>query len=256
MLLVPKENEIHFKQRQVYSGKIAAEPIMRKLLKEYLGNRVDPNHLSRVSTDLSKLCRGLAFTMNHPPEDIKTSYCTAAEDNRKLSDGDRGTLLVCLSRLGDESSCRRVLAAMRSNIPLEVFEELREPILDSGRLSQFQGFLADAVLRTQNISDAAHAMDVFTGASKGANVQPEVASWCQSTMGTLLKSHHLEMKEEDVKTLVELSRRHGLDFFEQQYVHFLTKYQPFIRQVVIHKLSAQEPALLYPNQRVTAYHSH
>lgn len=222
---MPNENFISFMVKQVLHGTVKAESCARKLLDAYNVNPED----KKSSGDLRRLCTALAFEMQ-TKEMLDLSIRTGSIIHRSrrdwhMNDYDKSWLVVCCAWLDMPDICERIQKTMSQAIPESFFEELRYPIMRSGKFSQYQALLTATLSQKQNVTDVSSALDRLMDIAGGAGHDPQVLSWSRQMIETALDSSRTLMQEADACTLLGLCRRYGASMYTEWYVtpHILSR---------------------------------
>jgi hypothetical protein len=114
--------------------------------------------------------------------------------------------MSCGVWLGDEKLCERILSTMKGNVPSDMFNNLREPLM--AQFAKFRQLLLDAFCRTGSITGVWNCLQDFLGKDEN---NPELHEWATAVLIQVLEATS-QMSSADAKTLMSISSRYGTDF--------------------------------------------
>lgn len=128
----------------------------------------------------------------------------------KYSPKFKAMLISCGVWLGDEKLCQRVLSTMEGQVPSDMFNTLREPLM--AEFAKFRQLLLNAFCRMGSITDVWKCLQDFLGTDDQI---AELNEWSTAVLVKVLETTS-EMTYVDAHTLMSMSKQYGTEFHNTQ----------------------------------------
>lgn len=202
---MPKSRWISFITKRVIEGSASGVTIATQLLESYQKDTSDLVARSNMQVFceavVAKMLNGSANQQQH--FSFQRYRATASG---KYSSKFKAILISCGVWLGDEKLCQRVLSTMEGQVPSDMFNNLREPLM--AEFAKFRQLLLNAFCRMGSITGVWKCLQDFLGTD---DQNAELSEWSTAVLIKVLETTS-EMTSVDAHTLMSMSNRYGTEF--------------------------------------------
>jgi hypothetical protein len=198
LVMMPKSRWMSFVAKRVVEGSVPGVETLARLLESYKRDTGD----AAARSDLQLFCETIAHQTRRESSQRWQDFKAAD----KLPLDFKVMLFTCGVWLGNEKLCKRFLWAMEEDMPDDMFNKLREPLL--AKFAQFRQLLLDAFCQMGTITEVWKCLQEFLGPD---HKNPELHEWSTTVLAEVLQTSE-EMTAADAHTLMSLSNRYGTDF--------------------------------------------
>jgi hypothetical protein len=147
-------------------------------------------------------------------------YGRRVDASKMFSTNFKALLISCTVWAGDVELCKSILSTMKGSMSSEILSELQEPLM--ANFAKFQQLLTDMLCQMETVTDVWQCLSRYLDAD---SQNTQLFDWSKAVLGSVVLSKSL-MAAADARTLVSMSQRYGLDFYNAWYVRQILQRMP------------------------------
>ena len=202
---MPKSRWISFITKRVIEGSASGVTIATQLLESYQKNTSD----LVARSNMQVFCEAVVAEMLNGSANQQRHFSFQryrATAGGKYSPKFKEMLVSCGVWLGDEKLCQRVLSTMEGQVPSDMFNNLRGPLM--ANFAKFRQLLLDAFRQMGSITGVWKCLQDFLGTDEN---NAELNEWSTAVLVKVLETTS-EMASVDAHTLISMSKQYGTEF--------------------------------------------